>query len=44
MNDFGQLADGTTLTRRAPILVPGVNDAIEAHGGRGYTVLRRTGA
>jgi hypothetical protein len=44
MNDFGQLGDGTTTTRLAPVLIAGVDDAVEAHGGRGYTVIRRNTA
>jgi alpha-tubulin suppressor-like RCC1 family protein len=43
-NDFGQLGDGTITRRRSPIQVPGISDAVEAHGGRGYTVLRRNTA
>ena len=44
MNDYGQLGDGTVTRRTRPILVPGVSDAAEAAGGRGYTVLRRNPA
>ncbi len=44
MNDYGQLGDGTTTTRLSPILVPGITGAVEAHGGRGYTVVRRNTA
>ncbi len=43
-NDFGQLGDGTVTRRLTPIQVPGIADAVEAHGGRGYSVLRRNTA
>jgi alpha-tubulin suppressor-like RCC1 family protein len=43
-NDFGQLGDGTTTRRTRPVHIPGISDAVEAHGGRGYTVLRRNTA
>ena len=44
MNDFGQLGDGTTTRRTRPVHIAGISDAVEAHGGRGYTVLRRNTA
>jgi hypothetical protein len=34
----------TTTTRLAPLLIDGIDDAVEAHGGRGYTVVRRNTA
>jgi len=41
-NDNGQLGYGMTSTRQTtPRMVVGISDAVEAHGGRGYTVLRR---
>ena len=43
-NDFGQLGDGTVTRRLTPIQVPDIADAVEAHGGRGYSVLRRNTA
>jgi alpha-tubulin suppressor-like RCC1 family protein len=41
MNDFGQLGDGTTTKRTRPVHIAGISNAVEAHGGRGYTVIRR---
>jgi alpha-tubulin suppressor-like RCC1 family protein len=41
MNVFGQLGDGTTRFRLRPVRVPGVTGALQAGGGRGYTVLLR---
>jgi alpha-tubulin suppressor-like RCC1 family protein len=43
-NDFGQLGDGTTTRRTRPVHIAGISDAVEAHGGRGYTVIRRNTA
>jgi alpha-tubulin suppressor-like RCC1 family protein len=43
-NDYGQLGDGTTTRRTRPVHIAGVDDAVEAHGGRGYTVVRRNTA
>jgi alpha-tubulin suppressor-like RCC1 family protein len=40
LNDVGQLGDQTTTTRLAPVIIDGIDDAVEAHGGRGYTVVR----
>jgi len=43
-NDFGQLGDGTLTRRTRPVHIAAISDAVEAHGGRGYTVLRRNTA
>jgi hypothetical protein len=40
LNNVGQLGDQTTTTRLAPVIIDGIDDAVEAHGGRGYTVVR----
>lgn len=36
-NDFGQLGDSTTTTRRSPILLPGVRDARAISAGGAHT-------
>ena len=40
-NDYGQLGDATLVRRPTPVVIPGLTRVAEAHGGRGYTVVRR---
>jgi alpha-tubulin suppressor-like RCC1 family protein len=40
-NDYGQLGDGSNTQRLTPYRVVGISDAVEASGGRGYTVVLR---
>ncbi len=43
LDTYGQLGDGGANKRLSPVRVPGVDNVTKAHGGFGYTVLRRSG-
>ena len=43
LDTYGQLGDGGANKRLSPVRVPGVDNVTKAHGGFGYSVLRRSG-
>ena len=40
-NDYGQLGDGSAVTRRTPVVVAGLTDVLQVTAGSGYSLARK---